>query len=248
MRARIALSASAALGLPQEDAIACAACSELLHNASLIHDDLQDGDEVRRDRPAVWAAFGRDVAVCVGDAMVSAAYAALGQVRDVAVLPALLRVVHAAVARTVRGQCADLAARDAPVDALVDYDTVAAGKSGPLLALPLQLPLTLAGAPIAARAADMAVRHFAIGYQMADDLEDRERDARSTDGGASLNAIAVAAVESPGQDPVSIVAARAAFHLSTAMRLADDLPGGCGALLVEEARGLERRVRAHAAD
>lgn len=56
-----------ALGLNPEIAIPwCAAC-EMLHNATLIHDDLQDGDTIRRGQPTVWKVFGSNQAINAGD-------------------------------------------------------------------------------------------------------------------------------------------------------------------------------------
>ena len=61
-RAKLALSVSSALNLQADDSEYLAAACELLHNASLIHDDIQDGDPLRRGRETVWSLFGADVA------------------------------------------------------------------------------------------------------------------------------------------------------------------------------------------
>lgn len=56
-----------ALSLDPEIAIPwCAAC-EMLHNATLIHDDLQDGDKVRRNQKTVWSIYGANQAINAGD-------------------------------------------------------------------------------------------------------------------------------------------------------------------------------------
>src|SRR6056297_2071568 len=73
-RARLALDASEALGLDRSIAISLAVACELLHNASLVHDDLQDRDELRRGQLAVWARFGEDVAISVGDFLLTRAF------------------------------------------------------------------------------------------------------------------------------------------------------------------------------
>ena len=51
-----------------------AAAIEVLHNASLIHDDICDGDRLRRERPAVWSVYGRDVALTLGDWLVALSF------------------------------------------------------------------------------------------------------------------------------------------------------------------------------
>ena len=58
VRAELALISARALRLPRHITIAISAACELLHNASLVHDDLQDGDASRRGKIAVWKRFG----------------------------------------------------------------------------------------------------------------------------------------------------------------------------------------------
>ena len=89
VRARLAIQACSALGLSEDDALCIAAVVELLHNASLIHDDLQDQEKLRHGCVTVWTKFGTNVAICTGDLMLSAAYGALCRVSNVQVLPSL---------------------------------------------------------------------------------------------------------------------------------------------------------------
>ena len=67
LRARLALAATEALGHQRADAISWAAACELLHNATLIHDDVQDGDRVRRGEPTVWVRHGIPQAINAGE-------------------------------------------------------------------------------------------------------------------------------------------------------------------------------------
>src|SRR5687767_11974938 len=69
LRARLALAAAEACGGRVEDAIGWAAACELVHNATLIHDDLQDGDVLRRGHPTTWVKHGMAQAVNAGDLM-----------------------------------------------------------------------------------------------------------------------------------------------------------------------------------
>src|SRR5881296_900014 len=64
---------------PAEDEglIRAAAAVELVHSATLVHDDVLDGSALRRGRPTVVAAAGRDMAVAVGDLLFSRAFAEL---------------------------------------------------------------------------------------------------------------------------------------------------------------------------
>ena len=72
VRAKLGLEAAEILNLDDPGRLACACGPELLHNASLVHDDLQDRDETRRGHPAVWRRFGPAAAISIGDLMISA--------------------------------------------------------------------------------------------------------------------------------------------------------------------------------
>ena len=74
LRAKMALRAADALKVDRAAAMHWAAAIEVLHNASLIHDDICDGDRLRRGRPAVWSLYGRDVALTLGDWLIALAF------------------------------------------------------------------------------------------------------------------------------------------------------------------------------
>jgi len=79
LRARLALSAEKHFESHPEastyQATLCwAAAIEVLHNASLIHDDISDGDQLRRNRPTVWFKFGRDIALALGDWLIGLSF------------------------------------------------------------------------------------------------------------------------------------------------------------------------------
>ena len=73
LRPAVALLIARALGAPTQDSICYAAASELLHNATLMHDDVTDGSEERRGKPTVSALLGAGTAVLVGDYWLAAA-------------------------------------------------------------------------------------------------------------------------------------------------------------------------------
>lgn len=234
VRARLALHAAHALNLSEDDAVAIAAGCELLHNASLIHDDLQDRDPERRGRPAVWAVFGSDVALCAGDQLISAAYAALAYLGASA--PIAITAAHDAVRATVSGQAQDLAHCDSRGVTIDDYAAIAAEKSGPLLALPLEAPLRLTGHNTAADRAQSAAHAFALGYQALDDMADVDQDRAQ---GGALNL--VLALEYAGLAPTKARTTAAAFardRLAEAQAAARTLPATSGALLVDYAQRL----------
>ncbi len=189
IRARLALDAAHCLGLSVSTAIVLATTCELLHNASLIHDDLQDRDDHRRGTAAVWKTFGDATAICAGDLLLSAAYACLAELDDPTHLRSMLSLVHVRTAQAIQGQTADVAHRIRPVEDIDTYLRIAAGKSGALLSLPLELALLAAGEDQWRDDARAAAYAFAIGYQIADDLDDLDKDACSDVTGPALNLV-----------------------------------------------------------
>lgn len=174
MRLRLALAAAEALGVDREEAAPWAAACELLHNASLVHDDLQDGDTVRRDRPTVWSRHGVAQAVNAGDLLLMAPFLALGSLAvSGEVRWRLTRLVAEAAEAAVRGQADELeltASRTATWEA---WTRAAEGKTSPLLALPVAGAAVLAG--LADRSAAALGRPFGqigLAYQLQDDLLD----------------------------------------------------------------------------
>lgn len=217
-RAKLGLDTAGHLGLAPDVAVSIAAASELLHNASLVHDDIQDKDIERRGVPALWVQDGIGPAICAGDLMISAAPVVLAGGMPGAQLGAALAMMHAAVAETIAGQEADLTA--VPEMFFADAVTIAAGKSGPLIALPLRLALLAAQAPgdVAAR---VAARALAVGYQVLDDLRDLSDDRRA----GRLNA--VLALERVGRFAIHAVD-YARTQLDTAAAAARSIPQDAG--------------------
>ena len=74
MRPAVALLAAGAAGGEPRAAAPVAAALELLHNFSLIHDDIQDESPIRRHRPTVWSLWGVGQAINAGDALFAAAH------------------------------------------------------------------------------------------------------------------------------------------------------------------------------
>src|SRR5438034_253220 len=76
VRPVICLATAEAAGAEPELALPAAAAVELVHNFSLVHDDLPalDNDDVRRGNPSVWARYGEAIAVLAGDALLAEAF------------------------------------------------------------------------------------------------------------------------------------------------------------------------------
>lgn len=235
-RARLAFIAGSALNLSSSDSVALSTAVELLHNASLVQDDLQDRCPRRRGCESVWKRFGPDAALGLTDLLLSGAYAALAELSNPLPIPALLRKTHRAVSLTVHGQAADLSSAGGEVESFLQ---VARQKSGYLFALSLELPLIAAGWEDRLADAGTAACNFGVGYQIYDDLLDVESDRES-----GLGANVVLALEA---DHSPTVARGRAFdlafhHLEYAQRLAQSLPLGSGAGLATLARELVQKI------
>lgn len=240
IRASMALSAGTCLGLDPQTRRALAACSELLHNASLIHDDIQDADAERRAHPALWVTHGTDLAICAGDSLISAAYAVLAQISNPQLIAPLMTLTHQAVSRTIAGQTADLAQTGQALDDITLYETIAGEKSGPLLGLPVTLSLSVAGALDDIRTVEATVRLIAIAYQFVDDIGDWEEDQAQ----GSLNGVLVLsrAQNIAPEAAITEAATLTRQHLMHARTQAAKLPQGCGKVFVDLADRLDAKL------
>ena len=241
-RARIALGAGDALRLDARDTVAIAAAAELLHNASLIHDDLQDVSSSRRGADAVWSRFGANVAICAGDLLVSAAYGVLAGCSRSSRVAELSLLMHDATSRVINGQAQDLAAQSDGIPNIATYKTIARGKSGPFLSLPMELVLTIAGLANYIPAAREAAEQLAIAYQIADDLEDEVSDSQAP-GLGCLNAVVV--LRNGGSaDPREAARTRALRALREALRQSMYLPQESGGPLLRCIEAVKTKIRA----
>lgn len=79
LRPRLVMAAATAYGGKPEQTLAVCAAIELLHNYSLVHDDIEDGDRLRHGRETLWAAFGLPHGINTGDAIGALAQLALSE-------------------------------------------------------------------------------------------------------------------------------------------------------------------------
>ena len=233
VRAQLGLDAASALNLSPQASMACALAPELLHNASLIHDDLQDGDVMRRGTPAVWSRYGKGIAISTGDLLISAAYMAITSHPQPA---AALHVMHDAIAITIAGQTADCCAGQPPPE---DCASIAAKKSGPLLALPIRLALIAAKVP-GQEIVISAGSALAVAYQTLDDISDRVADLENGITNICLSLEAVGHAPAVAQ---MIACNRAYSALKTAKQDASTLQNGAGASLLHLADYLETQLQ-----
>lgn len=112
LRSKLCLLCCDAAGADPRLAVPVSAAVELLHNFTLIHDDIQDMANLRRHRPTVWSLWGIPQAINAGDAMFAAAHVALNRSVQRGVSPAvtldLSTELHHTTLRIVEGQVLDL--------------------------------------------------------------------------------------------------------------------------------------------
>jgi geranylgeranyl diphosphate synthase, type I len=169
LRPALALLSARAAGGGPERGVPPAAAVELVHNFSLLHDDIMDGDIERRHRPTAWTVFGVGAAILAGDALLTLAQDLLLETPPYGLWAA--RCLSAAVQRLIAGQGADLAFErrsDVKVDECL---TMAGDKTAALMACACSIGAVYVGAP-ASLAMSLAGfgAHMGLAFQLTDDL------------------------------------------------------------------------------
>ncbi|WP_436735669.1 polyprenyl synthetase family protein [Streptomyces sp. BBFR102] len=175
VRQALAVLSAEAVGASAATALPAAVAVELVHTFSLLHDDIMDGDPVRRRRPAVWRAYGVGPAVLAGDALHALAVQSLAEAPGDRA-PAAVRHLSRTLSALVRGQADDLRFEELPwtgpdAPGVAAYRAMAEHKTGSLLGCAAALGAELGGAPkVTVAALDQAGRHLGVAFQAVDDL------------------------------------------------------------------------------
>ena len=159
-----AAGASAEVGVPGAVAV------ELVHNFSLLHDDVMDGDTERRHRPTVWAVWGTASAILAGDALLALAVEVLLDESTPHRADAA-RLISETTRALIRGQTEDLAFERRDDVGLAECLAMADGKTGSLLSASAAIGAVLAGAPAELVAALARYgTELGMAFQLVDDL------------------------------------------------------------------------------
>ncbi|HEX2280901.1 MAG TPA: polyprenyl synthetase family protein, partial [Thermomicrobiales bacterium] len=175
LRSKLCLLCCDAAGGDPRQAVPVAASIELLHNFTLIHDDIQDMAELRRHRQTVWSLWGVPQAINAGDAMFAAAHVALNRSVERGV-PAqvtldLSSALHATTLRIVEGQVLDLGFEHRTDVDSREYLAMIAGKTAAIIRF-----ACWAGAKVAGLSGDRVSAFGALGnaigmgFQIRDDF------------------------------------------------------------------------------
>ncbi|MBT5387245.1 MAG: serralysin [Porticoccaceae bacterium] len=167
-RAQLALSSGIALGLNETDNLHWAAACELLHNASLIHDDISDASTHRRGQESINQHFGSDMALCLGDWMVAKAFELAARNRNCG--GQLAALLAQAMQETCSGQISDISQRQCAE--IKEWQRIAKGKTAPLLIAPIKGAAIAAGLAENLNSLEHLVGLCGLAYQGRNDIDD----------------------------------------------------------------------------
>ncbi|TDK59644.1 polyprenyl synthetase family protein [Sapientia aquatica] len=247
LRARLALSCGKVIGLSDDDCVCIATAAELLHSALLIHDDIQNNEQVNRALARNWQKFETNLAVSCGDLFLSASFCAIAKVSKPRLIPILLARMSQLASQAIYAQSASQTSRSNRTD-LDTYIEIARAKSGMRLSLPMELALLLAdkkGRTV--ELAQTACMDFAVGFQIYDDLIDFIDHSppliQSADSEPRLNIVSIfdylnQKIEQP-PNPIASATDFALRYLDKASNALFNLPFKSGSLLEGYIRTLE---------
>jgi geranylgeranyl diphosphate synthase type I len=176
VRSNLCCWAAQAAGGDWRAALPAACAIELLHNFTLVHDDVQDGDQQRRGRPTVWSIWGTAQAINAGDGLFALGLKAL-QGQEVSPPPEALglrfrvaEMLIEAVLQVIEGQCLDLQHECQPETSQETYLRLVEAKTGALIGASLEAGAVMAGASAGVCSGlRKAGRLLGIAFQLRDD-------------------------------------------------------------------------------
>lgn len=173
LRAILPLMVAEALEADPQNLVPFGALCELIHNATLVHDDLQDGDRMRRGKPTIWLRFGQAQAINLGDALLYLAPLCMEYVDvDDARRWAVSRRIFRQILQVIDGQEREFALKTSEAT-WNDYERMVVGKTSGLFALPMAGAAELCGAPDTIVDALLRVSEdLGVIFQIQDDILD----------------------------------------------------------------------------
>jgi geranylgeranyl diphosphate synthase type I len=169
VRPMVTVLACEAAGGESDDAIDFAAGIELVHNASLVVDDIIDRSELRRGSPSAWAEFGHGSAILGSDGLLGEAFALFSAE------PRAMQVVTEAMVELGEGEATELVAMP---ETEAEYKELARRKTGALFRAAAELGAIAADAdPYAVEAFGDYAERVGVAFQIRDDVLDATADA-----------------------------------------------------------------------
>ena len=174
-RPTLVLLADEATGQPQPRAITLAAVVELIHLATLVHDDSVDHSVLRRGMPTLNALFSHQVSVIMGDYLYSRAVIELVRLNDLEPLRILARVTN----EMTVGEMRQLTAHDPLAFTEAEYDLLIRSKTASLLSGACEVG-ALGAEPHVRAALRRFGHHLGMAFQIIDDLIDYTEEEATT--------------------------------------------------------------------
>ncbi|MFD9896060.1 family 2 encapsulin nanocompartment cargo protein polyprenyl transferase [Amycolatopsis sp. NPDC059027] len=166
VRPALVLLCAEAAGGEAVEALPAAVAVELVHNFSLLHDDVMDGDTTRRHRPTAWSVFGTSAAILAGDALLSLAMEILAPGGAAGV-----RALSTATLELLEGQSEDLEFERRAEVLPDECARMAMGKTGALIGSACALGgLAVGGRPELVERFGLFGRSLGLAFQHVDDL------------------------------------------------------------------------------
>jgi geranylgeranyl diphosphate synthase type I len=174
VRPRILLDVAQQEGAPDDLAYDAAIAIELLHNYSLVHDDIEDRDELRHGRQTVWSKFGIANGIIVGNAMCALSYLSLHTHAETASPDTLIALEHAlqtANAAMCAGQGRDISFETATDVTYDEFVAMIRGKTSALFGASCEMGALAAGVSgERALAYGEFGRAYGLAFQVRDDI------------------------------------------------------------------------------
>jgi len=242
IRPALVLLSARAVGAAGAGTLHAAVAIELVHNFSLVHDDVMDRDETRRHRPTVWALFGIPEAILVGDALLGLAFQEIALTAAGAHGQQAMRWLADYVIALCDGQLADVRFEKRSTIGMGECLPMIAGKTSTLLAGACALGALTGGADAPTIDAMRGFgHHLGTAFQLVDDLlgiwgdpavtgkpagADLVRRKKSTPVVAALNSGTAAGDELAaiyrGADPIDVEHASGLVELAGGRRWAEE--------------------------
>jgi geranylgeranyl diphosphate synthase type I len=174
IRPLLVLLCTAAASGEWKNALPAAAAVELVHNFSLVHDDIQDNSEKRRGRPTTWVKWGAPMAINAGDALFVISNQAIIDLKENYRAELVVRaaeILHNTCLELTRGQFLDMSYEERTDLGVNDYWPMVAGKTAALLSACCHIGALLGGADDAKQEAHRSFGHYlGLAFQVQDDI------------------------------------------------------------------------------
>jgi octaprenyl-diphosphate synthase len=174
VRPTACLLVTSACGGDPARAVPIAAAAELIHSATLLHDDVIDEGEERRNRPATRVLWGNLVSVLSGDLLLTRALSLV----EAAAVPGAMRDLLTTLERLIGGEVAQLHARDRDDLGRAGYLQIVSGKTASLFGFACRSGARVAGRDDLVESAGAFGEQVGVAFQVIDDVLDLSGDPR----------------------------------------------------------------------